>query len=1335
MISNKLEAGTDYDSVGSAESEMASITKDSSCFGDNSDRGGKDPKKKLKKLRSIKFSRFPSLRSSNRLTKSRNGHLIAFSANPPSSGQSTPNKMSDVSPSYMKATSSSDARRKGSFQNPMTTSARRSSLKPEKRLARMASLKFKRTLMSKSSGGTEVQRKAKRSRSIRQEKLEGPRFSTRSFKFRYQARSRNSESSFSSCYQNRKKSCVSKPKSTLSSNKSVRVVTRASSLRPVRVLTKMGTFKSKKSSTVKCCQICQSPNSSMNKATCSSILKDSKFPNSLELELQPGEHESTGTSFMNVCTYTYCSLHGHHHNAAPPLRRFISMRRRLPKTQKSMKRQCQFSNGKRSGNRKKGLQANQMLHNGDLAVANATKAISPVKQKDGRDLFVKNQAEEPKGMANGVGISGGEDEELSDLEYQDEMLLSDTKYSHMSEATHEDRKEEKIGTPNNGEAEANSILIDKTRRPTDDEFLELTGSNSDGSSEFDLDSLEEQITGNEEKKGELEPEHELFHKISTQSDSKPNMINDAKHKMQFKNQKYIGMWHLMYKHAVVGIDSKAGNQLPLEELKDEEQVKDEAQVKDTNNLLGTNNCSSSEGFFEIGKGTSRESRDHPKNELRQSEAIKLVQKAFDDILLRECQDYPTDDASISSSISSDRELFKKSNGEGREWSISASYEPAKDSKVQNPETTWLKADSIGTPKEGKSASNMRNESDQKAPKSWSYLKKLIIFNRFFKALEKVKIFNPRGPRYLSLKPDPEAEEVHLRHQTTDKRKSTEEWMLDNALQQVISKLAPAQKRKVALLVEAFESVLPLSEVETSQRSNSAVRTRANPIQACVCDGSSTQEGGETSHESNYEEFAEILIGKTSFHEKTFKAYPDQVGDFLRDKQIPSMKFSELRETSSDCCCIKTAQEITASQDTDEEWKEKQISAINLDKVENKFLLADGPPDSIISCSPEIKDPSSGNKFSSKPEDIVSTCQEEVGKNWKVSKEITLSSQFYNSGSESEARDSGMHLLISAPCPLKEQIKAEEERNGRTALESISFPEVSSFEEFKHDCTIDVANEARIEKKRNMRLWYLVYKHMVSSIAATDGPKLHFGEAGEEEQLDDADSLPEASISSSGQDSSEIDQETNRYNEADEQKVELHRIEAIKLVEEAIDEISLPEIQDLSPNDLMSTSDMIPGERLSEEKTGEGGEPFISNCKDSFTESHKKDPGEKWLKYGNISTQEGDKAAMNVGKKSNKEIPRNWSTLKKWILLKRFTKALEKVGKFNAREPRDLPLEPNTEREKVQLRHQGMDQRKNAEEWMLDYALQQVVARLTPTRKRKVELLVQAFETVIPTIER
>uniref|UniRef100_A0A0D9WFY3 Calmodulin-binding domain-containing protein n=1 Tax=Leersia perrieri TaxID=77586 RepID=A0A0D9WFY3_9ORYZ len=69
--------------------------------------------------------------------------------------------------------------------------------------------------------------------------------------------------------------------------------------------------------------------------------------------------------------------------------------------------------------------------------------------------------------------------------------------------------------------------------------------------------------------------------------------------------------------------------------------------------------------------------------------------------------------------------------------------------------------------------------------------------------------------------------------------------------------------------------------------------------------------------------------------------------------------------------------------------------------------------------------------------------------------------------------------------------------------------------------------------------------------------------------------------------------------------------------------------------------------------------------------------------------------------------------------------------FNPRAPNFLPLELDPEAEKVDLKHQMMDDRKNAEEWMIDYALRRVVNNLGPARKKKVELLVQAFETVLP----
>lgn len=111
MIPKDLETGADCDSVSSAESEMLSTSNESSCYRiqDGGARAGTEPKK-LKKLRSVKLSRLPSLRSSTRRATSRYGRLpVVLSANPSSEGQSV--EMSDAPPSYMKPTSSSDARK------------------------------------------------------------------------------------------------------------------------------------------------------------------------------------------------------------------------------------------------------------------------------------------------------------------------------------------------------------------------------------------------------------------------------------------------------------------------------------------------------------------------------------------------------------------------------------------------------------------------------------------------------------------------------------------------------------------------------------------------------------------------------------------------------------------------------------------------------------------------------------------------------------------------------------------------------------------------------------------------------------------------------------------------------------------------------------------------------------------------------------------------------------------------------------------------------------------------------------------------------------------------
>ena len=56
-------------------------------------------------------------------------------------------------------------------------------------------------------------------------------------------------------------------------------------------------------------------------------------------------------------------------------------------------------------------------------------------------------------------------------------------------------------------------------------------------------------------------------------------------------------------------------------------------------------------------------------------------------------------------------------------------------------------------------------------------------------------------------------------------------MIDYALQQAVMKLAPDRRRKVELLVEAFETIMLLPICETTMQAISSL-THARPMQAC-----------------------------------------------------------------------------------------------------------------------------------------------------------------------------------------------------------------------------------------------------------------------------------------------------------------------------------------------------------------------------------------------------------------------------------------------------------------------------------------------------------------------
>ncbi|XP_058107095.1 uncharacterized protein LOC131250795 [Magnolia sinica] len=158
-----------------------------------------------------------------------------------------------------------------------------------------------------------------------------------------------------------------------------------------------------------------------------------------------------------------------------------------------------------------------------------------------------------------------------------------------------------------------------------------------------------------------------------------------------------------------------------------------------------------------------------------------------------------------------------------------------DDKIQIEDNTKSdEAETILAAEKDETIMDLATDSNQPLPTTCinSKGKTNIARKRTTEESEQMRMFNPRAPRFLEPEPDPEAEKVDLRHQMMDERKNSKEWMIDYALQQAVTKLAPARKRRVALLVEAFETVTPLPKFETHLRHSAASFTHARPIQAC-----------------------------------------------------------------------------------------------------------------------------------------------------------------------------------------------------------------------------------------------------------------------------------------------------------------------------------------------------------------------------------------------------------------------------------------------------------------------------------------------------------------------
>ena len=379
----------------------------------------------------------------------------------------------------------------------------------------------------------------------------------------------------------------------------------------------------------------------------------------------------------------------------------------------------------------------------------------------------------------------------------------------------------------------NDVSDDKTQQNTD----KSTVSNSDFQ-RSKTDSVSAYADVNVEELSTRDAETTTTSKVTSVSprgDPKGGIAVDMTTILSDK-QKYTSMWHLIYQHAVPSQASTALKQRYNEADEDE-------QDEDANNGEEMNYLDSTESTQRTNQTENEDNQiqDGREQEL-ESAAIKLVKGAINTIL--QYHEMRSDEQSLQEhdiTVDGGGDLCNKAAAASTEensvrWKTVGKHRHA---EMENKPHTVVNEN---VPVQKKVEANKVKTSQRSSSRSFSKLRNLFITAKVMKAMERMRRISLREPRYLSPVAASEEERVNLRHQDINERRDAEEWMLDYALRKVISNLPPEQQRRVALLVEAFETISP-----DQKGIRSYMKAEAGPDidVGSTADGKQTMESGDT----------------------------------------------------------------------------------------------------------------------------------------------------------------------------------------------------------------------------------------------------------------------------------------------------------------------------------------------------------------------------------------------------------------------------------------------------------------------------------------------------------
>ncbi|XP_010552979.1 PREDICTED: uncharacterized protein LOC104823216 [Tarenaya hassleriana] len=1296
----------------------------------SSRRWGKKPRKIWK--RPIRVSRLPSFGFAGSDFTFDQIPAI-FSGYAAGSEDSSSSELSDASGSDSQSISSVDDENAEISHARSTRAVRkRASLKRMKSISRIPSMKFRRQLTRKLSGGrTQTRQKLKKVRSVKLRNY-GDRsvLSGETIGLASQPRYLNPTSSSASKNVGKIQKNL-KPNMGATAKKFSGGLTRTRSLRY----------------------------SGLRRATCSSAMKDSKIGNDV--------------SDGKVCNYMYCSLHGHHHHHGhaddanvSSLKRFVSMRRRLLKKQRSTNRRLVLL--KRSLSRKRGsvTGTGRIVTVGDSADQESTHVDPTADGESSREIYQErvssseiygnDDVESVRQPAETRDLSSGDVGENQDrcsgstirTELPKPVLSARKRWENLNTTEEEDSADQEPTHVNvTADGESNQEIYEEHVSTSEIYGNDDVESVPQPAETHDQDGCSGLAIGTDLLKPVLSARKRwgnLSEAEEEESESQPER----------NTQKNVKLWRLIYQQMVTGLREETS--------------------EGSEKFCGESSRSCQDGSGAMADEDGRkdvQAIDHDK-----SDAVKIVKQALDEIL-PEITDYSSDDKSVSGDKTSEHEHVKREDDQGLDLSRFAS-------------TSSLTGEETG----------------RRGSKNWRYLKNAFLLKRFLELLEKVRDFDQREARNLSVKCDREEDETMRLRRVS---KNAEEWMLDYALRQAISMLDPSQKRKVELLVQAFETVIPIDrfrarvsgftashmgknikaqmEKASSENNSGENKDEATEIQA-VFGGPKSDETAELDGSSSSKEDERIEHGETEtkaekqnlikWRNLIYKHMATSLT--VNDERKHHVCENELVEDFEQSGSVDGSKSSECSSGTDQiPGRAVKLVQQALEKIVSEIPDQPSDEDAISSSSNSGKQDSTG---------------QDTGNGWNNLKRVILLKRFVKSLEKvrklnprrvrclpeesnfeaenvnlrhrsSEDRNDAENLMLDhalrqaisrlAPFQIRKvallvnafdtvldgggkstpfrddqacqdsatMVNPENPDHGSSPMESKTDttsrnngesggggmngqkPNPKKDHDFNADEQRTTAGFSRIRvnqrdwkeqvEEKDTKLWKLIYKHMVTDLQTTkDGTDRAYGV----KISDRKDGYYGAEPMAAAED---------RCRDEDGLKIDDRSSGVVRFVREALEKV-LSEIPDQSSDEQSMNSDVTTDQELFE-RGSELGEELGPSAS-----------------MAAITTQVMGPEARH---KSSEKTSRGWSSLKKAILLRRFVTELGTLTKHSNRTPRTLPLESDPEAEKINLRHRPLEGKKSSEEWMLDYALRQAISTLAPSQKRKVALLAQAFDTI------